>query len=71
MTYFLSDPIPALCDQALAHYSSALQNQEGNTSQGGCYRHATGRNGNTEMEEKECSQTNLHMIFITILSVPD
>lgn len=23
------------------------------------------------MEEKECSQTNLHMIFITILSVPD
>lgn len=31
MTYFLLDPIPALCDKALAHYSSALQNhgQEG------------------------------------------
>lgn len=38
MTYILLDPIPALCDQALARYSSALQTQgqEGKTSQVGC-----------------------------------
>lgn len=29
MTYFLSDPIPALCGLALANYSSALHNRGG------------------------------------------
>lgn len=43
MTYFLSDPIPALCDEDFAYYSSALQNhgQEAKTSQVGCYWHVT------------------------------
>lgn len=70
MTSFPSDPIPALCDQALAHYSSAVQNQglEVKTSQEGCYKHATRRNG--VMGGKEHSQTYLHMI-LSQYSVPD
>lgn len=68
MTYFLSDPIAALCDHASAHYSFALQNQgqEGKTSQVGCYRHATGRNG-----RKRTLPDKFTYDFITILSVPD
>lgn len=71
MTYFLSDPIPALCDQTLAHYQSALQNQEGETSQVGCYRHATGRNGNTSHRRKRIQPDKFTYDFITTLSVPD
>lgn len=73
MTYFLSDPIPALCDQASAHYSSALQNhgQEGKTSQVGCYRHATGRNGNTSHGRKRVQpETYLHIV-LSLYSVLD
>lgn len=73
MTYFLSDPIPALCDRASARYSSALQNQgeEGETSQVGCYKHATGRNGKTKNGRKRIQPDVFTYDFITILSVPD
>lgn len=70
MTSFLSDPIPPQCDQALVHYSSAVQNQglEVETSQVDCYKHATRRNG--LMGGKEHSQAYLHMIQLQY-SVPD
>lgn len=48
---------------------SALQNHNEKTSQVGCYRHATGRNGNTSHWRKRI-QANWHN-FITILLVPD
>lgn len=69
MTYFLSDPIPVLCDQASACYSSALQTQgqEGKTSQVGCYRHATGRNGNTSNGRKRIQPDIFTYDFIKIL----
>lgn len=48
MTYFLSDPIPA----AYPFLFSAAEPGGGGTSEVGCYRHATGRNGNVKHRRK-------------------
>lgn len=65
MTYFPSDPVAALCDQALAHYSSALQNQ---SQEGKLVKWVAIGMLQEEMETqvmggKEYSRTYLHMIL--------
>lgn len=68
MAYFQSDPIPALCDQALVFYSTLVQNQsqEEKSSQLS-YSHAKRRNGNTSSGRERTLSDIFTYDFITIL----
>lgn len=68
MTYILSDPVPAAYPFSIQRCGTRRGGRRGSsegkgTSEVGCYRHATGRNGNVKhREEMNSSPTSLHRI---------
>lgn len=73
MTYILSDPVPAAYPFSIQRCGTRRGGRRGSgegTSEVGCYRHATGGNGNVKHGEgKEFKPDEFTYDFITARSV--